>query len=129
MGYRDTEKAVQADIKNALKRLGAFEWRDEFADLPLEDATVPVWIYDFSQPRAAMQTPGISDLLLIGFGLLTWVEVKHPKVKKKLRPSQAHFRDILPTGIGVRYEVWESSLEAMAWWERSKRDFRRCTGT
>ena len=51
------EKRIQHEIKKFLKDMGFAVW-------------------DLSQPRATMQTPGFSDLVAFGHGLILFVEVK-----------------------------------------------------
>ena len=58
------------------------------------------------------QTPGIPDLILLGHGFTSFVEVKGPK--GKLRPSQEAFRDEC-TANGVSWHCWRDVREAWDW--------------
>lgn len=88
-----SEKQVQTGVKRALRMLG---WS----------------VYDFSQPRAAMQTPGIPDLWIVKGNRAAWVEVKRPG--GKLSAAQKAFRAEC-LRAGVEHHVWDSAAEAV-WW-------------
>ena len=57
-------------------------------------------------------TPGLADLIVIGHGLFTFVEVK--TAKGKLRPSQEAFRDECIQN-GVPWQLWRDVREAWDW--------------
>lgn len=93
-----TEKQVQADIKKYLRTVGASVW-------------------DTSQPRAAMITPGLPDLIVVFRGRLAFVEVKTEK--GKLSPAQEVFRAEV-AGAGHDYQVWRSAHDAHTWCESAR---------
>ena len=57
-------------------------------------------------------TPGLADLIVIGHGLFTFVEVKTQK--GKLRPSQEVFRDECIQN-GVPWQLWRDVRDAWDW--------------
>ena len=88
-----SERSIQSGIVELLRKL---HWS----------------VWDLSQPRATLQTPGISDLVAIGRGHILFVEVKTPK--GKLRESQKVFgREVLANG--GEYLIWRSVNDAWDW--------------
>ena len=66
-------------------------------------------VWDMEQNRATRQTPGFSDLVLVGHGLILFVEVKTPK--GRLSAYQKAFRDAV-TENGGTFLVWRSVRDA-----------------
>ncbi len=73
-GLPPLEKEIQADMISALGRMG-FD------------------VYNLSQARASMQTPGLLDLYVRhdGWSIAGWIEVKRPG--EKATPEQQYFMD------------------------------------
>ena len=71
MRARAPEKIVQLDVKRLYRQFGGV-------------------VYDFSQPRASMQTPGIADLLVCfpNRECAFWQEVKTEKGQQTLAQEQ-----------------------------------------
>lgn len=88
-----SEASIQAGIKDLLKNLGAY-------------------VVDTSQPRATMITPGLSDLIVMGWGRIAFVEVKTPD--GKMSKHQVAFRREVEDNGGT-YMVWTSSKDAWEW--------------
>jgi len=92
------EKVIQRQVKGVYKAFGCI-------------------IYDFSQPRASMQTPGIPDLLILHLDSRThwYMEVKRGKgaAYKQSQPQLDFDRDI--TWCGGRYVLGgvEEAYEAL----------------
>ena len=66
-------------------------------------------VWDMEQNRKTRQTPGFPDLVVIGHGLILFVEVKTPK--GKLSEHQELFRDEV-TANGGTYLVWRDVRDA-----------------
>lgn len=90
-----TEKEIQAGVKKILRDLG-------------------FWWVDNSQPRAAMVTPGLADLIVFGRGVLAFVEVK--SATGKLTSAQRSFREHVVNNGGI-YLVARSSADIVRWVE------------
>lgn len=71
-------------------------------------------VYDLAQPRATMQTPGLPDLYVVGFGVAAWLEVKRPKGKQS--DAQTLFEQVVREN-GAIYQVVRSEEEAVRWSE------------
>lgn len=110
------EKDVQHEIKKALRDLGALEWKDKtHLGLPTHmlARSGRVWVYDTSQPRRSMVTPGLPDLILVGFGTITFVEVKTPT-------GTMSWAQRLLAAVskreGVPYLIWRGPEDVLEWW-------------
>lgn len=71
-------------------------------------------VYSTAQARATKISAGIPDLLVMGKGAHTWVEVKRPK--GKLSEAQERFQE-LARAAGVECLVWRDVEDARAWVE------------
>lgn len=74
--------------------------------------TLGFHVAKLSQPRATMQAEGLSDLLVIGHGVIAFVEVKSAKGAQ--RPTQIVFEREVRAAGGL-YLLWRSETEAIAW--------------
>lgn len=84
------EQAIRLEIKRLLKQLGFAVW-------------------DMEQNRPTRQTPGFSDLVVIGHGLILFVECKTPK--GRLSDYQRVFGEAV-TSNGGTYLIWRSVNDA-----------------
>lgn len=69
-------------------------------------------VWDMSQDRATRQTPGVPDLIIMGWGRVLFVEVKTPKGKES--PTQIDFRETCNANGGLSL-VWRCDSDAMDW--------------
>lgn len=90
---RPSEKQIQNGIFRLLRMLG---WA----------------VYDLSQPRNTMQTPGLPDGLAFGHGRTLFVEVK--RRPNKPTPWQTEFGANVEEGEGT-WVVWYSVEDAKDW--------------
>jgi hypothetical protein len=90
-----TEKEVQRDVCAALRTLG-------------------FWFVDTSQPHRALITPGLADLIVMGRGVVAFIEVKAQR--GRLSSAQKSFRDHVESN-GGRYVVARSVADVVAWVE------------
>lgn len=72
----------------------------------------PVTVYDTSQPFKAAITPGLPDLIVFGFGRVTFAEIK--RADGALTPAQEIFRDLCFEN-GVPWECWRHEEDAIRW--------------
>jgi hypothetical protein len=75
-------------------------------------------VYDLEQGYRAerggtRQTPGVSDLIVMGRGRITFAEIKRGKAGR-MRPAQVAFGEEVRAN-GGEYVVWRSLDDAIAW--------------
>lgn len=90
-----SEKQIQAGISRFLQEVG-------------------LSVYDLSQPRNTMQTPGLPDLYVVGCGRCLWAECKKPGGRQS-EAQEAFQADV--EANGGEYVVWMSAEDAREWYE------------
>ena len=87
---RRPEQAIRLGIKKFLKQVGFAVW-------------------DCEQNRRTRVTPGLSDLIAFGHGVILFIEVKTDR--GRLTPYQEGFGDAVAQN-GGNYLVWRSTYNA-----------------
>ena len=87
------EAQIRRGIREMLKQLGFAVW-------------------DLEQNRPTRQTPGISDLIAMGHGLVLFIECKTRK--GRLTDAQHFFGQEVERNGGV-YLIWRSTTDAWDW--------------
>lgn len=89
-----TEAEIEWDVAKALTAMG---WQ----------------VYKTSQPhRATGMDPGISDLIVFGYGLTAWIEVKTATGRQS--DDQRTFERVVTENGGI-YRIVRSASEAVEW--------------
>jgi hypothetical protein len=93
-----SERQVSREIQDFLKSLGFAVWSSE---------------QGYRRERGGTRTSaGIPDLIVMGHGLFTFVEVKTPK--GKLTPAQQVFRDECKAS-DIGWQLWRDVRDAWTW--------------